>query len=221
MTAREIVNNVETMKVTTCLNPLHTALAVTGVLLNHNTISDEMEDLELRKLVNKIGYDEGLKVVINPKIIDPKAFIDEVVNERFTNAYTKDTPERIATDTSQKVGIRFGNTIKAYVDDENLDTTSLVGIPLALASWVRYLLAIDDKGNAYTPSSDPLLDDLQAILKDVKLGDSDVNLSQILSNEDIFGFDLTKIELGKRVETYFNEMIADVGAVRNTLKKYL
>ena len=26
-----------------------------------------------------------------------------------------DTPQRIATDTSQKVGIRFGETIKSYV----------------------------------------------------------------------------------------------------------
>ncbi|MFV0409896.1 MAG: mannitol dehydrogenase family protein, partial [Paracoccus sp. (in: a-proteobacteria)] len=41
-TDRETVNKVETMKVTTCLNPLHTALAVYGILLNHKTIADEM-----------------------------------------------------------------------------------------------------------------------------------------------------------------------------------
>lgn len=220
-TTREVVNNVETMKVTTCLNPLHTALAVTGVLLNHKTISDEMDDEELKKLVERIGYDEGLKVVVNPEIIDPKAFIDEVINERFTNAYTKDTPERIATDTSQKVGIRFGNTIKAYIDNEELSTTELIGIPLAISSWLRYIMAVDDNGVEYTPSSDPLLDELQEILKDVKLGDSDIRLDKILSNVDVFGVDLTSVELGERIEVYFNEMIAGPGAVRNTLKKYL
>ncbi len=220
-TTREIVNNVETMKVTTCLNPLHTALAVNGVLLNHKTIADEMQDTELKKLVERIGYTEGLKVVINPGIIDPKAFIDEVINERFSNSFIIDTPERIATDTSQKVGIRFGNTIKAYVADESLNTKDLVGIPLALASWLRYLLAVDDKGNAFEPSTDPLLAELQEVLKGIKLGDSGVKLDKILSNKDIFGLDLTTIELGARVEAYFNEMIAEVGAVRATLKKYL
>lgn len=220
-TTREIVNNVETMKVTTCLNPLHTALAVTGVLLGHKTITDEMNDDVLRKLVEKIGYDEGLKVVIDPKIINPREFIDEVINERFTNAHTKDTPERIATDTSQKVGIRFGNTIKAYVNDDKLETTELVGIPLAIASWLRYLVAIDDNGNSFVPSSDPLLKELQEVLEGIKLGDSEVKVGEILGNKDIFGLNLTESELGQRIEGYFNEMIAGVGAVRKTLEKYL
>lgn len=220
-TTRDIVNNVETMKVTTCLNPLHTALAVLGVLLDYKTIADEMKDAELRKLIEKIGYDEGLKVVIDPKIIEPKKFIDEVVMERLPNPYTKDTPERIATDTSQKVGIRFGNTIKSYLKDEKLDTEDLVGVPLALASWLRYVIAIRDNGEIFEPSSDPLLSELQEILKNVKLGDSGIKLGKILSKEDIFGLDLTKCELGDRVELYFNEMIASEGAVRKTLKKYL
>lgn len=220
-TTRTIVNNVETMKVTTCLNPLHTALAVYGLLLNHESIASEMNDIELRKLVGKIGYDEGLKVVINPEIIDPKAFIDEVINERFANTFIKDTPGRIATDTSQKVGIRFGNTINAYVASSELDTTALVGIPLAIAGWLRYLLAVDDNGNSFVPSSDPLLVDLQKELANVKLGDTNVSLQNILSNKDIFGVDLTSIELGKRIEGYFNELNSGVGAVRSTLKKYL
>ena len=42
MTDRDTVNKVEKMKVTTCLNPLHTALAVFGCLLGDKKISDEM-----------------------------------------------------------------------------------------------------------------------------------------------------------------------------------
>ncbi len=220
-TTREIVNNVETMKVTTCLNPLHTALAVSGILLSHKSIADEMKDVELKKLVERIGYTEGLKVVINPGIIDPKAFIDEVINERFSNSFIIDTPERIATDTSQKVGIRFGNTINAYLNDSNLDTKDLVGIPLAIAAWIRYLLAVRDNGEIFEPSSDPLLVELQDVLSGVKLGDSGVKLDKILSKADIFGLDLTKVELGERIEGYFNEMTASTGAVRATLQKYL
>ena len=45
-TDRETVDKVEKMKVCTCLNPLHTALAVYGCLLGYDKISEEMKDLE-------------------------------------------------------------------------------------------------------------------------------------------------------------------------------
>ena len=87
MTDRETVNNTEKMKVMTCLNPLHTALAVYGCLLGYNSIADEMKDNELRALVEKIGYDEGMPVVIDPKIINPSDFIHEVVEKRLPNPF--------------------------------------------------------------------------------------------------------------------------------------
>ena len=43
---------------------------------------------------------------------------DRVIDERFLNPYIPDQPERIATDTSQKIAIRFGETIKSYMADE-------------------------------------------------------------------------------------------------------
>ena len=73
---RETVSNVERMKVTTCLNPLHTALAVFGCVMGYETICAEMGDPLLKKLVERIGYVEGLPVVVSPGIIDPKTFID-------------------------------------------------------------------------------------------------------------------------------------------------
>ena len=124
-TDRETVNKVEKMKVCTCLNPLHTALAVYGCLLGYDLISKEMQDEELVKLVETIGYKEGLPVVINPGILDPKEFIDTVLNVRIPNPFMPDTPQRIATDTSQKLAIRFGETIKAYDKAEDLDVADL------------------------------------------------------------------------------------------------
>ena len=107
-TDRDTVNKVERMKVCTCLNPLHTALAVYGCLLGYERISDEMKDAELKKLVNIIGYEEGLPVVTDPGVINPSEFIDTVLNVRIPNPFMPDTPQRIATDTSQKLAIRFG-----------------------------------------------------------------------------------------------------------------
>lgn len=121
MTDRETVNNVERMKVTTCLNPLHTALAVYGCLLGYTSIAAEMRDPQLRALVEHIGYDEGMPVVVDPGILSPRDFIAEVIRDRLPNPFIPDAPQRIACDTSQKVGIRFGETIKAYAASPDLD----------------------------------------------------------------------------------------------------
>lgn len=220
-TDRETVNRVETMKVTTCLNPLHTALAVTGCLLGYTLIADEVKDPLLTKLIKKIGYDEGLKVVVDPGIIDPKEFIDEVVNERFANPFIPDTPQRVATDTSQKVGIRFGETIKSYVESDTLDPKDLTAIPLALAAWIRYLIGVDDEGNSFELSSDPLMDELQDLLEGIELGDEQANIKPLLEKESIFGLDLYAARLGEKIEGFFLEMLAGPGAVRKTLEKYL
>lgn len=76
-TTRDTVERVERMKVCTCLNPLHTTLAVYGCLLGYTKISEEMKDEDLVKMVEIIGYKEGLPVVTDPGILSPKKFIDE------------------------------------------------------------------------------------------------------------------------------------------------
>lgn len=222
-TNRETVEKVERMKVCTCLNPLHTSMAVFGCLLGYTLIADEMKDDCITKLIKKIGYDEGMPVVTNPGIIAPEDFIGEVIKIRLPNPYIPDTPQRIATDTSQKVGIRFGETIKEYVKRDDLNPKSLKYIPLVIAGWCRYMLGIDDKGKKFEISSDPLLETLKKYLAAVEIGEKyvDGTLKPILSNEDIFGLDLYKAGLGDEIEDYFAEMITGNGAVRNTLKKYL
>ncbi|MDD4496293.1 MAG: mannitol dehydrogenase family protein, partial [Eubacteriales bacterium] len=223
-TDRETVDKVEKMKVCTCLNPLHTALAIYGCLLGYQFISQEMKDPELKKLVETIGYVEGLPVVVDPGIIDPKEFIDTVIQIRFPNPFMPDTPQRIATDTSQKLAIRFGETIKSYLKREDLSVSSLKLIPLVFAGWCRYLLAVDDNGEAFEPSSDPMLSDVQKHLEGIKLGDTcgySEKLKPILSNSSIFGVNLYEVGLGALVEKYFGELIAGKGAVRDTLKRYV
>jgi fructuronate reductase len=212
------------MKVCTCLNPLHTALAVYGCLLGYTLIADEVKNEQLKKLIEKIGYAEGLPVVVNPGIINPEEFIREVIEVRLPNPYIPDTPQRIASDTSQKVGIRFGETIKAYRNRVDLDPATLTFIPLAIAGWCRYLLGVDDQGAAMPISSDPMLEELQSYLGGVKLGDPasiGEGLQPILSNETIFGLNLYEVGLGAKIEGYFSELAAGPNAVKATLQKYL
>lgn len=224
MTDRDTVNKTERMKVTTCLNPLHTALAVYGCLLGYTSIAAEMQDTELKGLIEHIGYDEGMPVVTDPGIIKPADFIAEVVGQRFPNPFIPDTPQRIATDTSQKIPIRFGETIKSYIASDKLDVKSLTFIPLAIAGWLRYLLGVDDKGEKMEVSSDPMLETLQQQLAGIELGKPASvgdKLRPILSNEAVFAADLVANGLADKIETMFGKLIAGPGAVRATLQEYL
>lgn len=225
-TDRETVDKAETMKVTTCLNPLHTALAIFGCLLGHTSIHEEMKDAELTALIKKIGYEEGLPVVVDPKILDPKAFIDEVINVRFPNPFMPDTPQRIATDTSQKLSIRYGKTMQSYAEAADKNVTDLTFIPLVLAGWLRYLMQLDDKGNKMELSPDPLLDELVPVMSSLSLGENDPSkvseaVKPILSRQDLFGIDLYEEGLADKVTAYLLELIEKPGAVRDTLNKAL
>ena len=226
-TDKETVDKVERMKVCTCLNPLHTALAVYGCLLGYDKISEEMKDEELVKLVKTIGYVEGLPVVTDPGVIKPQEFIDTVVNVRIPNKFMPDTPQRIATDTSQKLAIRFGETIKAYMASDELNVADLKCIPLVHAGWLRYLMGVDDNGNNFEPSPDPLLEKAKAYVQDIKLGgeyDKETLKNKVLpllKDATIFGTDLEAAGLSDIIIGYFEELIAGTGAVRETLKKHV
>lgn len=224
-TDRETVKKAEKMKVCTCLNPLHTTLAVFGCLLGYKLISEEVKDPILNKLINNIGYIEGIPVVEDPKILNPKEFLSDVINVRLTNPFIPDTPQRIATDTSQKIAIRFGKTIKEYENSKSLNVDNLKFIPLVLAGWLRYCMGIDDNGNEFDLSPDPLVNFIKPIINNFEIGKKELNIEEmllpILSREDIFGVDLYKNNLSKKIIKYFEEMITSKGAVYKTLKKYV
>lgn len=227
LTDRETVDRADTMKVTACLNPLHTALAVYGCLLGYTKIADEMADPRLRRLVKRLGYDEGMPVVENPGVIDPREFIDTLIGHRLPNPALPDAPQRIAQDTSQKMPIRYGHTINAYVA-QGRDTGGLECIPLVIAGWLRYLLAVDDGGEPFAPSPDPLLAQLQAVLAEggIELGVTDAvavhaAVEPILSNAEIFACDLYQVGLGDKVESMFCELNEAPGAVGRTLASHM
>lgn len=223
-TDRETVEKVEKMKVCTCLNPLHTTLAIFGCLLGYTLISEEMKDPLLKKLVEFIGYREGLPVVTDPGILNPRAFIDEVVNVRIPNPFLPDTPQRIATDTSQKLAVRFGETIKSYTKAPERNVSDLRFIPLVFAGWLRYLTGVDDQGRPFTPSPDPLLEQVRSYVAGYEPGSvpRDLNgLDSLLENEKIFGVNLVETGMSGLVKEYFAELSDGVGAVRKTLEKHL
>ena len=221
-TTRETVDKVETMKVTTCLNPLHTAMSIYGCMLGYTLISAEMADDDLRAFIQKIGYIEAMPVVTDPGVLNPYEFIGAVINRRLPNPFMPDAPQRIAMDTSQKLPIRFGETLKKYLS-RGLDMSNLVLIPLTLAGYARYLKGIDDNGKPFAPSPDPMLAELQAIVAGLEIGKPDQDwtcLKKLYSRKDVFGLDLYEAGLGQQIEDMVKELYAAPGAVRRTLHKY-
>ena len=224
MADRNTVNLSERMKVTVCLNPVHSATGPLGVVLGYDLFAHMLNTNEdMMKMARMIAYDEGLPVVADPGILSPQAFVDELFNERFPNEYLGDTNLRLAVDVSQMVGIRFGETIKAYVAKFG-DASRLTAIPLGIAGWLRYMLGVDDDGNKFELAPDPMNEELQEQFKDIVVGKTETfkdQLKPILSNERLFFTDLYKDGVGEKIEDMFREMLAGPGAVRATIHKYV
>lgn len=224
MADRETVNLSERMKVTVCLNPVHSATGPLGVVLGYDLFAHMLNtNPDMMKMARMVAYDEGLPVVKDPGILSPQAFVDELFNDRFPNEYLGDTNLRLSVDVSQMVGIRFGETIKAYVQKFG-DASQLTAIPLGIAGWLRYMLGVDDEGNTYELAPDPMNEELQEQLGNIVVGKPETfkdQLKPILSNERLFFTDLYKDGVGEKVEEIFSEMIAGKGAVKATIHKYV
>ena len=224
MADRKTVNLAERMKVTVCLNPVHSATGPLGVALGYELFAHMLNtDADMMKMARMVAYDEGLPVVQDPGILSPQAFVDELFNDRFPNEYLGDTNLRLAVDVSQMVGIRFGETIKAYVEKYG-DASRLTALPLGIAGWLRYMLAVDDTGKKYELAPDPMNEEIQEQLKNIVVGQPETftdQLRPILSNERLFFIDLYKAGVGEKVENMFREMIAGPGAIKATIHKYV
>jgi fructuronate reductase len=214
---RETVGRADRMKVCACLNPLHTAMAVTGCLLGFTRIAEMMRDSDIRRMVVGVGAVEGLPVVDTPEGLDPAAFLREVIEKRLPNPGLPDAPQRIASDTSQKIGIRFGETIRRHVAAGT--AAQLTWIPFVIAAWIRYLLAVDDQGAAFERSPDPLLAELDERLAGVRFGEPGTATAarEFLADASIFGVDLVAAGVAPTVIAHLSSLLHGPGAVRSAL----
>jgi fructuronate reductase len=221
--SRETVDKIEKMKVCTCLNPLHTALAIFGCLMGYSKISEEMKDQTLVGMINSIGYAEGMPVVADPGVMSAEAFIGEVLQKRLPNPFVPDTPQRIACDTSKKLPVRFGETLKAYVARGKDDLSFLTMIPMVFAGYARYLTGVGDDGRPFALSPDPNLETLQTLVSGFELGKpfDTGRLRPLFENPEYCGVDLYAHDLGQKAEDFFAEMNAGPGAIRGTIDRRL
>ena len=219
---RVTVNKAERMKVTACLNPIHSGLGTYGCVLGYTLFSDQMEDEDSKKLALMIG-EEGMVVVPDPGILSPRAFLEECLYDRFPNPYLGDTVQRLTVDISQGVSVRFGETVKAYVERFG-SASRLEGICIAIAGYLRYLMAVDDQGVPFELNPDPMNEELHGQLASLRFDDPSSLKDQakpILSNARIWGVDLYEAGIGEKIEAILREMLEGPGAVRRMLHKHV
>ena len=219
----ETVNLSERMKVTACLNPVHSATGPLGVVLGIEGFAEMLRTVpEVLKMARTVAYQEGMPVIRDPGILSPQAFTDELFDDRFPNEYLGDTNLRLSTDVSQGVSVRFGETIKAYVQRDG-SAEKLLAIPLGIAGWLRYMMAFDDQGKTYTLAPDPMNETFTEAYRDVIFGKPETltdQLRPILSNASVFGIDLYQAGLGEKITGMVREMLEGPGSALRTVRKY-
>lgn len=216
---RPEVSKAEQLKVSSCLSSLHTAAALFASLLGEKTIAKAMERDVILDLLKVLGHVEGLPVAREVRDFDGEAYLTEILTKRLPNEALSDLPERITVDTSKKLAHRYGTTVKAH-KRQGSAPRDLAGIPLVVAGWFRYLMAVDDFGNAMTCSPDPMLEELQAALSSVKFGEPDSYQGQLLEylvDSELFGVNYQRLGLVGKIEGYFVGMLRGEGAVKKTL----
>ena len=219
----DTVSRSERMKVTALLNPVHSATGPLGVVLGIDLFADMLDTVPaVLSMAKAVAYQEGLPMVKDPGILSPQAFVDELFEDRFPNKYLGDTNLRLSTDVSQGVGVRFGETIKAYVAKFG-SAEQLTAIPLGIAGWLRYMLGIDDNGKPYELAPDPMNEEITQAFATIAWGDPASvtdQLKPILSNDRVFFTDLYQAGLGEKIEGFFKEMIQGPGSTLATIEKY-
>ncbi len=213
---RETVDKTEKMKVSACLNPVHSALGPFGVIWGVELFADLLADPVAMKMGKELVYQEGMPMIRDPKILSPEAFARELFEDRFPNRYLGDTNMRLCSEESQGISVRFGVTVKAYMEKYGT-AERLRALPLGLAGWLRYLMAVDDEGKPYRLAPDPLAEDWHRALSTVKWGDPASlkdQLRPLLSNETVFLVNMYDAGLGGRIEEMFRQMIAGPGSCR-------
>ncbi len=95
---------------------------------------------------------------------------------------------------------------------------------MVLAGWLRYLMGLNDDGESFERSDDPMLEEVTPYVAGLKLEpgqDVEAAVAPILHNKVIFNVDLYEAGLAGAVIGYLKELTAGPGAIRATLKKYV
>jgi len=206
------------------LNMSHSTIAGLGILLGYRGkygIYNAMQNKDILALIQRI-IDIVIKTVGKPKQMDPKAFAKATI-ERLNNSNIPDDPMRIALNGSTKMLPRFLDTYYAG-EEHGLPRAELNLVLLPVAGFIRYTLAVDDKGLPYPLEDDPQKELLTTSGQAARYNDPSTitALRALIGNKDIMGKDLySHGDTGIVLEGYVAKMLGGNGSVEKLLKDVL
>jgi fructuronate reductase len=139
----EIVDDVaayERMKLR-LLNGCHSSIAYLGQLAGYEMVAEALEDLNLRRFVERMMADE-IAPTVSGFAADQLAAYSATVIRRFENKAMRHRTWQISMDGSQKLPQRLIGTLT----DRVLAGAPFERLALALAAWFRFLAGTDDAG---------------------------------------------------------------------------
>lgn len=162
------------------LNGSHSAMALMGAITGRPYIASCIGIDHIREFVDRLMSHE---VAPHLSRTDWADYRDALI-QRFGNPYLKHSVHQIATDSSQKIPQRWPPSVLGQMAKGQ----SFEHHALAAAIFLRYTLAIDEQGHAYT-LNDPQAASLLAIGK-TQVADAMGSLKALLSRSDLWGTEL-------------------------------
>ena len=189
------------------LNGSHSAMALMGAITGRPYIATCIGADHIREFVYRLMSRE-----VSPHLsrADWADYRDALI-QRFGNPYLKHSVHQIATDSSQKIPQRWPPSILGQIAKGQ----SFEHHALAAAIFLRYTLAVDEQGHAYT-LNDPQAESLLAIGKN-QVSDATGSLNTLLSREDLWGTELPHNTVWAERVAYWHDQVIHQG-VDATLK---
>jgi len=189
------------------LNGSHSAMALMGAITGRPYIATCIGADHIREFVYQLMSRE---VAPHLSRADWADYRDALI-QRFGNPYLKHSVHQIATDSSQKIPQRWPPSIMGQMAKGQ----SFEHHALAAAIFLRYTLAVDEQGQAYT-LNDPQADSLLDIGRN-QVSDAAGSLKALLSRQDLWGSDLTHNTKWAQRVAYWHDQVIHQG-VDATLK---
>jgi fructuronate reductase len=183
------------------LNGSHSAMALMGAITGRPYIATCIGADHIREFVYRLMSRE-----VSPHLsrADWADYRDALI-QRFGNPYLKHSVHQIATDSSQKIPQRWPPSILGQIGKGQ----SFEHHALAAAIFLRYTLAVDEQGHAYT-LNDPQAESLLALGKN-QVSDAEGSLKTLLSREDLWGTELPHNTVWAERVAYWHDQVIHQG----------
>jgi len=192
------------------LNGSHSAMALMGAVTGRAYIADCIGAHHIREFVNRLMTRE---VAPHLSRTDWAEYRDALI-QRFGNPFLKHSVHQIATDSSQKIPQRWPpSVLEQIAKGESFEHHAL-----AAAIFLRYTLAVDEKGQPYA-LNDPQAESLMAIGA-AQVATPEASVQALLSRQDLWGKALPQSNEWLERVKYWHQQVLYLG-VDGTLQFFL